>query len=179
METFIKAKKMVTDPGFLKKKGEYVSAIKYREIDRPLSDLIYQMNALPHVFTLQCCWGHFVDHDQENTVSRDDLSASQKCGKVLYRIAYIAFCIQNNASGIRLLKQLEQTTALNSELVQFGSATWFWEQRVNAYVLQVSPVRFKQFDRMVLGREEAESVVQVRNCFFDHIGKMVADELSR
>ncbi len=86
--------------------------------------------------------------------------------KVEYRIAYIALCIENSASGIGLFQALKEITAIDPQNVQIFCAEWFWKKQLNSYALQVEPERFKRQDKAILDYKEALHIEKIRNEFF-------------
>lgn len=142
-------------------------------MDAPIIDIINGFNSLPHCFTLQSCYGHFVYNGQKDAFNLASLPPKVPGGKVTYRIAYIAFCIENNGAGKKLFKELARISALDPENIQFCCAKWFWERQVNSYVLQVEPDRFKHKDTAVLAFEEALHIEKTRNEFFKGLHKLL------
>lgn len=135
-------------------------------LDTPIIDLINGFNQLPYCFTLQCCYGHFVHDLQKNPHNLDPLPTTDTIRSVEYRIAYIAFCIENSAPGRTFREALSNIRLVDPENIQFCSAAWFWKRQVNSYALQVQPDRFKDKDRTLLDYKEALRIEKVRNAFF-------------
>jgi len=135
-------------------------------IDMPIIDLIKGFNKLPYCFTLQSCYGHFVYEGQKDANNLEPLPASDTIANVEYRIAYIAFCIENSTSGRVFLEALKKITTIDPEHVQFCCAKWFWNRQVNSYALQVEPDRFKHQDTAVVDSKEALFIEQIRNKIF-------------
>jgi hypothetical protein len=92
---------------------------------------------------------------------------------VRYRIAYVAFCIENSRAGRALLESLGGITALDAGYVQFGSPDWYWKRFANSYALQVEPARFMKRDEAILKCAEALHVQQTREFFFREIRKLL------
>ena len=128
---------------------------------------------LPFCFTLQCCFGHFLYENQKDRNNLAPLPVSDTLDTIEYRIAYIAFCIENSQPGIRLLKQLKQIPALDPEYIQFGCAEWFWKQQVNSYALQVEPKRHMTRDTCFVDYHEALHLEKVKNRFFITLNELV------
>ncbi len=84
-------------------------------IDPPIVDIINGFNKLPCCFTLQCCYGHFVCNGQKDPHNLEPLSLKSDPGRVEYRIAYVAFCIENSASGKKLFGALKEVPAIDPE----------------------------------------------------------------
>lgn len=171
METFIEAKPFVPNPGYQKEREKALSGLKEElskgSIDSPLIELMLEFSKVPHCFTLQCCYGHFV-HD-ENTDRENIEALSKYCIKdqrILYRIAYLALCIQNNDAGRKLFKDLQDLAESNPEYIQFGSAEWFWKQNVNSYAIQVGPAQSKNSDTARIYLDTALHVEKMRRGFF-------------
>lgn len=96
-------------------------------------------------------------------------------GEVEYRIAYVAFCLEESTAGRRLRGLLQRVTEIDPAYVQFGSPEWFWEhQQVNSYALQVEPERFGNQDVAVLEYREALHVQEVRGRFFARLREVAA-----
>jgi hypothetical protein len=137
-------------------------------------DIVSRLNRLPHCYTLQSCYGHFVYGSQEDPHDLNPLPVTESTGRVEYRIAYIALCVENCHAGRRLLQLLRDLVLLEPDTIQFGSADWFWQRRVNSYALQVEPGRFKHQDRAVLGYQEALHVEKVRNHLFARLKELLS-----
>lgn len=175
METFAAPREFVEDTGYSERRVRTVSALAPDCIDAPIRDLILGFAGLSHCFTLQSCYGHFLytgqgDPQSVNTLPEEDI------GPVRYRIAYLALCIENGATGGRLRGALQALAEIDPEDVQFGSPGWFWEQHPNSYALQVEPGRFKQEDEAVIGHSEALHIQQVRDEFFEGLRGVLARE---
>jgi hypothetical protein len=97
---------------------------------------------------------------------------------VRYRIAYIAFCLENSQRGLALRDSLSRVTAIDSGYVQFGSADWFWEQWVNSYALQVEPIAQQLKDEAILEIAEALRIQRARDLFFSELRELMATEMS-
>ncbi len=169
METFTAPKVFCENPDFGLQREKQLKALETIEVDAPVADIISALNRLPHCFTLQSCYGHFLYPGQEDPHNLEPLPARGGAARVEYRIAYMAFCIDAGAPGRRLRDALGEIPTIDPEYIQFGSAEWFWERQVNSFALQVEPVRFKHQDKAVLGLEEAFRVEHIRNDFFDRI----------
>ena len=110
-------------------------------IDKPIVDLINGFNKLPHRFILQSCYGHFVYNGQTDPHNLDPLPSKDIISSIEYRIAYIAFCIENSLPGRKLFEMLRKIKSFDPENIQSCCAEWFWKRQVNSYVLQVEPDR--------------------------------------
>jgi hypothetical protein len=175
METFTAPKEMVENPHFKEHRLESLSGLADELIDAPLVEIIDGFNKRPYCFTMQSCYGHFLYPGQKTPDNLDPLPVTASIDRVDYRIAYLAVCIDNSAVGQRFYEALRETTRIDPDYIQFGSAEWFWNRQVNSYALQVEPDRFKHRDRVILDYDEAVHVQKVRNEFF----VQVADVLRR
>jgi hypothetical protein len=103
------------------------------------------------------------------------LPVSTTIGQVEYRIAYFAFCIEYSDAGIALLQDLKTIRATDPDIVQFGSAHWFWQRQVNSYALQLEPDRYKHLDKAMLDYQEALHIERVRDAFFHQLQTVLHD----
>jgi len=172
LETFIELKALVENPHYQIQKQKILSALTDDMIDMPIIDLINGLNKLPYCFTLQSCYGHFVHSRQDDSHNLDPLPEKKIIAKVEYRIAYIAFCIENSHMGKELFDSLKQIETIDPENIQFCCAEWFWKKQVNSYALQVEPDRFKQKDTAILDYKEALNIEKIRNEFFIDLYKL-------
>lgn len=64
LQTFTPEKSLVENPGFEQQRAEahhqLQELIRAQEIDPPLFPLLSRFRAVPHCFTIQSCYGHFV-----------------------------------------------------------------------------------------------------------------------
>lgn len=173
METFIKAKEFTDNPNYQEQRKKNIAGLTDGMIDEPIVEIVKGFNKFPYCFTLQSCYGHFVYSEHDNPHNIDPLPGTDTISHVEYRIAYIAFCIENNNEGKRLFEALKETTAINPENIQFGSAEWFWKRQVNSYALQVEPDRFKHQDTATLDYQEALNIEKIRNEFFFQLQALI------
>ena len=173
METYTELKELEENPQYEVQKQKTLCALTDDMIDMPIMDLIKGFNKLPYCFTLQSCYGHFVYNGQKDTHNLDPLPAQDRIAKVEYRIAYIAFCIENSTSGRELFAALKEITAIDPENVQFCCAEWFWKRQVNSYAMQVEPDRFKRKDTAILDLKEALYIEKIRNEFFIRLHELI------
>ena len=173
METFIKPKKMVENPRYRHQRRKALAGLREEELDAPIIELVRTFNRLPHCFTLQSCYGHFVCAGQQDPANLKPLPAVEPVGGIEYRLAYICICVQPNPAGKGLLEALKAITAVDPQHIQFGCATWFWEKQVNSYALQVQPDRFKHQDTAMLAYREALHVEKIRNRFFAEVANIL------
>lgn len=169
METFAAPKKMVDNPHFPEQKKNCLATLSDEMIDPPILDIIQGFNQYPFCFTLQACYGHFLYHGQEDPHNMNALPVLSSKDRVEYRIAYIAFCLENSESGKRFLKRLEKLTRIDPQNIQLCSAEWFWQSQVNSFALQVEPDRFKEKDTTILDYPEALVIEKTRSDFFNRL----------
>jgi hypothetical protein len=172
METFVEFKNMVRDPHFHEQRQRALDNLDMNLIDAPIAGLIDAFAKLPFCFTQQCCFGHFLYAGQKDRHRIEPLPASGAVRTIEYRIAYIAVCIENSASGTTLLKGLKQIPAIDPEYIQCGCAEWFWRQQVNSYALQVEPKRYMTKDTCSVDYSEALHIENVKNKFFAALNKL-------
>jgi hypothetical protein len=173
VETFTAPKAFCVNPDFRLQREKQLETLEAAEIDAPVADIVDAFSRLPHCFTLQSCYGHFIYAGQEDPHNLEPLPALAVTARVEYKIAYVALCIDNSSPGRRLREALEEIPGIDPEYIQFGSAEWFWERQVNSFALQVEPDRLKHQDRAVLAWEEALRVERIRNIFFDRIRELL------
>ena len=178
METFTVPKELVENPRYAEQRLKSLSALTDDMIDAPLIDIITSMNKLPHCFTIQSCYGHFLYPGQNAPDNLEPLPETTASNRIDYRIAYIAFCVENRAAGHRLLEELKAITRIDPDNIQFGSAEWFWKRQVNSYALQVEPDRFKHKDRVLLAYREAVHIEKIRNEVFAHLTALLGKRLN-
>lgn len=172
METYTEPKDLVENPQYQDQRRKNLAGLSDDMIDEPMIGLINALNKLPHCFTLQCCYGHFVYDSQKDPHNLEPLPVTDTISKVEYRIAYICFCVENSALGRGFLKILNGITDIDPENIQFCCAEWFWERHVNTYALQVEPDRFKHQDSAELEYMEALRIEKIRNEFYLKLQKM-------
>ena len=173
METFTPPRPMVASPGFVREReaalADLALVIRNGEIDPPLMPLVRAFAGVPTCYTIQSCYGHFVHSGQPDIHNTRRLPAdAPPYRKVVYRIAYMAFCIEDSRRGHLLCQDLRSIARHDPDYIQFGSADWFWEQTVNTYAIQVSPARFLTEDSCSIHMDEAFIIQDVRdNCFIE------------
>ncbi len=165
METFIAAKKVLKNPLFEQVRERTLTSLHANMIDVPIREIIDGLNHFSYCFTLQCCYGYFLYQGQDDPHNCLPLPDDTIFEKVEYRLAYIAFCIEDNVEGRALLTALKELVSVSS-YIQFGSAQWFWDFQVNSYVLQVMPDTFKTQDRVLVDYDESRNIENARNTFF-------------
>lgn len=178
METYTEAKPFVDDPSYETRREkaliELQRLVKSNTIDIPIIHIVTGFATLPHCFTLQSCYGHFVHEQQMNPKMVDPLSKYQDIRSVVdYRIAYMAWGIQNNERGRILFNDLRAIIAVEPAYIQFGSAEWFWERCVNSYILQVEPERSKDKDQIDVCVKEGLHLEKIRDQFFYELEKVI------
>lgn len=179
METFIDLKELSENPDYQSQKQKILSDLNDDMIDMPIVGLINGFNKLPYCFTLQSCYGHFVYNGQKDKHSLDPLPAKGIIAKVEYRIAYIALCIESNASGRGLFEVLKGIADIDPENIQFSCAEWFWKRQINSYALQVEPDGFKRKDTAILDFMEALHIEKIRNTFFIRLYELLENAKER
>ncbi len=179
METFTEIKEFVENPRYQEQKQKTLCDLTDNMIDMPIINLIDGFNKLPHCFTLQSCYGHFLYDGQKKSNNLEPLPSKKNISKVKYRIAYIAFCIENSLMGKELFEALKEITAIDPENIQFFCAEWFWKRQVNSYVLQVEPDRFKHKDAAELNFKEALYIEKIRNKFFVRLYELLKNAKER
>jgi hypothetical protein len=173
LKTFIELKEFVENPYYQAEKQKILSGLYDDMIDMPIIDLINGFNQLPCCFTLQSCYGHFVYNGQKDPHNLEPLPISSEIDKIEYRIAYIAFCIENSAAGERLYETLKKVSSIDPENIQFCCAEWFWNKQINSYALQVEPDRFKRQDTAIIDFKEALHIEMIRNTFFIRLHELL------
>ena len=173
METFTGLKEFSENPHYHAKKQKILSDLTDNILDQPIIDLVNGYNRLPYCFTLQSCYGHFVYNGQKDPHNLDPLPLKGSIDNIEYRIAYIAFCIENSVPGRWLFAALKKITCIDPENIQFCCAEWFWNRQINSYVLQVEPDRFKGRDTAMVDFKEALLIEKIRNTFFVRLYKLL------
>ena len=173
METFTEPKELVDNPHYQEQRQKSMAGFTDAVIDVPIIEIISGFNKLPYCFTIQSCYGHFLYNGQNDLHNLNPLPVTRTIARVEYRIAYIAFCIENSDSGRRLFEALKGITVIDSENIQFCSAEWFWKRLVNSYALQVEPDRFKHEDKAILDYKEALNIEKIRNEFFVQLKELL------
>lgn len=166
METYTELKPFIENPKYQMQRQNTLSTLADDMVDPPIVDLINRINKLPYCFTLQSCYGHFLYEGQKDLHNLEPLPDNDTISSVEYRIAYIAFCIENNSSGRGLFTACKEITVIDPENIQFCCAEWFWKRQINSFVLQVEPDRFKRWDKAILDYNEALKVEKIRDKFF-------------
>ena len=173
METFTEIKPLIDNFLYQKQREKSLSRLDINNIDAPIIEIINSFAKLPFCFTLQSCYGHFVYKNQKNPKNIEPLPGSDDISNVVYRIAYIALCIQKDDRGKILLQKLSNIPSIDPEYVQFGCAEWFWKKQVNSYALQVEPQRYKTKDRISISYKKALYIEKIRNEVFMELKKII------
>ena len=121
METFKEPREFVENLGYAQDRHDALATLDMSSIDRPIVDIVAGFAALPHCFTLQSCYGHFVCAPQQDPHTLEPTSADYS-GPLRYRIAYMAFCVENSPRGRALREAFSQIPGVAPGYVQFGSA---------------------------------------------------------
>ncbi len=173
METFSAPKELVENPDYAGQREHSLQGLDLSAIDVPMKEIIRSFTKLPYCFTLQCCYGHFLYAGQENRHNLEPLPVSGAITTVVYRIAYVAVCIENSRLGKALLERLGKLPALDPAYIQFGCAEWFWTRQVNSYALQVEPQRFKEKDTCMVEYKEALHLEKIKQSFFIQLKQLI------
>lgn len=173
METFTKPKALVENLHYQDQRRKCLAGLNDGMIDEPIIELINSFNKLPYCFTLQSCYGHFIYNGQDDPQNLEPLPLTDTITRVEYRIAYIAFCIENSDLGKMLFEALKGTADIDPDNIQFCCAEWFWKRQVNSYALQVEPDRFKLQDKAILDYKEALRIEKIRNEFFVRLKELL------
>jgi hypothetical protein len=173
LKTFTELKEFAENPHYQVQKQKILNDLTDNMIDMPIIDLINRYNKLPYCFTLQSCYGHFVYNGQKDLHNLDPLPVTGAIDKIEYRIAYIAFCIENSAAGRGLFETFKKVTSIDPENIQFCCAEWFWNKQINSYALQVEPDRFKRQDTTIIDFKEALHIEKIRNRFFIRLHELL------
>lgn len=176
MQTYTEPKELIENPGFRDQRRVSLAGLNDGMIDAPIVTIVKAFNRLPYAFTIQCCYGHFLYTGQRNPHNLEPLPVMEGTAQVEYRIAYLAFCIENSDSGRWLLQVLQDLTFLDQDNIQLGSAEWFWERQVNSYALQVEPERYKHQDRAILEYAEATRIEATRKAFFSALEQVLREQ---
>lgn len=166
MKTFIELRDLGKETHFKEQRKNNLAELSDDVLDSPIVGLINDFNRMPFCFTLQSCCGHFTHSTQKDSHNLEPLPRTGSITQVEYRIAYVAFCIENSESGKEFLSALKGIPDIDPANIQFGCAEWFWNNRTNSYVLQVEPDRYKNQDTAVLNYQEALHIEKVRDQFF-------------
>jgi len=167
----------VAHPRYLKCRRESLKRLNLLALDRPIVELIEGFSLLPHCFTLQSCYGHFRYAPGQDPRNMERLPCRGE-DEVRYRVAYVAFCLENSLQGRALRESLESLALLDPDYVQFGSADWFWERCQNSYVVQVEPARFMTEDEIMIEHSEALHIEEIRDCFFIKLKEVFENHVS-
>jgi len=173
LETFAEPKELVENPHYAKQRLRNLANLADAIIDAPIVEIIEGFNRLPYCFTLQSCYGHFLYKGQNDNHNIDPLPITNSLGRVEYRIAYLALCIENSELGSKLLEAMKEITFVDPENIQLCSAEWFWKRQANSYALQVEPDRFKHQDKAMLDHKEALYIEKIRNKFFAQLKELL------
>ena len=176
MKTFTKPRAFVENPRFLEDRQVSLSTIDYQTIDKPIISIVKKFSLLPYCFTLQSCYGHFLYSSEQDTHNLARLPTNN-VGMVTYRIAYMAFCLENSLPGIAFFKLLSRIPEIDPDFVQFGTADWFWERHLNSYILQVEPSRYSNQDQVTIEYPEAKHIQHIRDLFFSELTGLLDNQL--
>lgn len=175
MQTYTKARAIEVDPDFDAERDATRAGLDLDALDEPMVPLVRDLNRLPHAFTLQCCFGHFVGEGETDTHT---LAPPPPTGRktMEYRIAYVAFCVRGDERGQAFVEAVRGLRELDPKYIQVGSADWFWNRRVNSFVIQVGPKRGRKRDTMPLDGKEIRHVSHVRTQLWRRFATLVQQE---
>ena len=176
METLTRAREFEEDSGYARARQKSIAALDLTSIDDPITDVVAGFASLPHCFTLQCCYGHFLCAPEQDPDNLDPVPLDFS-GLAKYRVAYITFCLETSVRGRALRRSLARLTAIDPDYVQFGSPDWFWERWVNSYAIQVEPEAHMLKDEAILEAPEALHTQRVRGLLFAELRELLAAEL--
>jgi len=176
LETFSKPRELVDYGRFSEDREDALQALDLRNVDEPIREIVGGFGVLSHCFTLQSCHGHFLYAPDQDPHSLARLP-NREGGRVRYRIAYMAFCLENSPRGHAMRVALAQIPAIDMDYVQFGSADWFWQRHPNSYALQVEPARHMNKDEAVLTHAEALHTQRIRDLFFVELERFLREQL--
>jgi hypothetical protein len=125
LETFTEPREFVENTRYSQDRQDALAALDLGSIDEPIVDIVAGFATLPHCFTLQCCYGHFICAPEQDPHSFEPIPLGY-AGLVRYRIAYIAFCLETSRRGWALRERLARVPTVYPGYIQFGSADWFW-----------------------------------------------------
>jgi hypothetical protein len=178
VETFVEPIEMVEESRFTQNRIKALGDLRPGEIDPQILDIVQDFLQLPHCYTVQSCCGHFVvpGDDGQGVTMLDPGPRPPETG--LYQLAYVAVVIENSGPGRELYHRLSEFPKLSKAFIQWGSATWFWNEQgyLNSYVLQVEPVRFKHLDRFTMDEQEARDWLAARELFWTALRGMLRRE---
>lgn len=170
METFTEYREFEINEQYDLDRRNTILTLDSGSIDAPIADIVSGFAELPHCFPLQSCAGHFICDPGQDIHTLDSVPAAFS-GRVRYRIAYIALCLENSRRGRLLRESMAGIPTVDPGTIQFGSADWFWDRFPNSYVLQVEPERHKHKDEAILHADEARHVQTIRDLFFEEMRK--------
>jgi hypothetical protein len=178
VETFTEPRALVRHADYAADRQAALDALDLSAVDQPVVDVVEAFGPLPYCFTLQACYGHFLTALGQDEHSLDPLP-ERHGGSVRYRIAYVAFCIEDTERGRAFLERLSRVPEIEPAYVQFGCADWFWDQWPNSYTLQVEPAAHRFKDQAILTAGEAMQTQRARDRFFEELRRLLAEEAAR
>ncbi len=175
VETFTKPREFMENLRYSQDRQDTLALLDPGSIDEPIRDIIAGFSALQHCFTLRSCYGHFLCTTGQEPRNLDPIPQGYT-GPVTYRIAYIAFRLEDSHRGRTLRQSLSRISAIDPGYIQFGSADWFWERCVNSYALQARPATHMLEDQFVLDCMEALNTQRAGNRLFHELRLLLAVE---
>jgi hypothetical protein len=177
VETFTEPRPFMENARYEQDRERALAVLDLASIDAPIVDIVAGFAALPHCFTLQCCYGHFICRPGQGRHTLDPIPPGHG-GPVRYRIAYLVLSFEDGPRGRALRDALAGVPAVDPSRIEFGSADWFWERWLNSYALQVEPLAWRLKDEAILQAGEARNVEKTRDLFFEAVRVVLAAELS-
>jgi tRNA(Phe) wybutosine-synthesizing methylase Tyw3 len=86
LETFTELKALVENPHFHDQRQKCLAGLNDGMIDKPIIDLINSLNKLPHIYTLQCCYGHFIYSGQNDPNNLNPLLITDRNLKSAHKV---------------------------------------------------------------------------------------------
>lgn len=176
MQTWADPREFAETSRFAEDRRDTLQALDLTTVDEPIREIVGGITHLPHCFTVQSCHGHFLAASDQDPHSLARLPSTDT-GPVRYRIAYMAFCLEDSPRGHAARRALARIPAIDVDHVQFGSPDWFWERHRNSYVLQVEPARHATRDEAILSHAEALHTQRIRDLFFIELERFLKGQL--
>jgi hypothetical protein len=177
MNTFTALKPFTINTGFSRQREVSHYNFSKVQIDPPVNNLLYMIKKLPYCYSIQSCCGHFV-YGNKDLINTDKLPELPPDERIEYRIAYLAFCIEDSREGKIFFNELKKIPELDEDYIQFGCAEWFWNMQPNSYILQVEPERFSDMDKILVSYPEAVHIELVRNKFIEYLEELLQQKTS-
>lgn len=85
METFGAPREFVENTRYSQDRKDALAALDLSSIDEPIVDIVAGFNTLPHCFTLQSCYGHFLCASEQNLHSLEPIPCDGRLLIPIYR----------------------------------------------------------------------------------------------